>query len=285
MRKIVIVNPAAGTGGGKKTASAENVYLTKGRGDCTEFIRKTLDGAQEDINFIVCGGDGTVAEAAAGLAGQPHGFLTVCPTGTGNDFFKAIEAVPEDEFEADVMTVNGKTAVNAINMGFDLEVVDRAAAFKKHKLLSGHTSYVLGVIAALFSRYGQHMKVEYVDKDGNAGCIEGELLLTVAGGGQYYGGGFKASPIADVRDGLIDLMVVKKVSRLKFISLVGKYKKGLHIDRETEAPIPQFRDLMLFKRCKSVTVSGIRQVCYDGEIVPAERAEIGIIPKALRIRK
>lgn len=287
MREIYVINPAAGIGGAREYENRENVYVTAGAGDCTRFIKETLKNASEDINFIVCGGDGTVAEAAQGLleAGNAHGVLSVRGAGTGNDFLKAVEAVPENEFRADVMTVNGRAAVNAVNMGFDLEVVDKANGFKKHRLMSGHTAYVLGVVSALFGRYGAKMKVEYVDGNGERGCVDGELLLTVAGGGQYYGGGFMASPAADIRDGLIDLMVVKKVSRLKFISLVGKYKSGRHIDAAAGKPVKQFEKIMIYKRCKSVTVSGIRQVCYDGEIVPANEARIEIIPSAIRIKK
>ena len=42
--------------------------------------------------------------------------------------------------------------------------------------------------------------------------------------GSYYGGGFKCAPIADITDGLIDLLIVKKVSRIKFLSLIIKLR-------------------------------------------------------------
>ena len=92
-----------------------------------------------------------------------------------------------------------------------------------------------------------------------------------------------ASPAASITDGLIDLMIVKKVSRLKFISLVGKYKKGQHIDIKAGRPLEKFEDIIFYKKCRRVVISGINAVCCDGEIVETDRADIGVLPRAVRI--
>ena len=44
--------------------------------------------------------------------------------------------------------------------------------------------------------------------------------------GRYYGGGFYAVPEADPRDGALDVLLVKKVTRAQVPGLIGKYKAG-----------------------------------------------------------
>lgn len=91
------------------------------------------------------------------------------------------------------------------------------------------------------------------------------------------------SPAASITDGLIDLMIVKKVSRFKFVSLVGKYKKGQHIDTQTGRPFKKFEDIIFYKKCRRVVISGINALCCDGEIVNTDRADIGVLPRAVRV--
>ena len=126
------------------------------------------------------------------------------------------------------------------------------------------------------------MKITYKEQDGSLKTFEGDCLLVVAANGAYYGGGFKASPAASVSDGLIDLMIVKKVSKLKFLSLVAGYKKGVHIDSVTGKVNKKFSDFIIFCKCKEVTIEGIKEICADGEIFNTDKAEIGILPGAIK---
>lgn len=283
MKTIHIINPAAGQGKAKDYLSLENVYVTKAPGDATEFIKKTLGETTEDINFCIYGGDGTVNEAACSIvsSGSEHGYLSIVPVGTGNDLVRSLPS--EDVFKIDVLTMNERFAVNAINTGFDLEVVQKATEFKKKPLISGPLAYVLGVVSVLCQKLGKNIKITYEDESGNIGCFEGECLLAVAANGAYYGGGFKASPAAKLSDGLIDLMIVKKVSRLKFLSLVAGYKKGLHIDEKTGDVNKKFSDVIIYRRCKSVKFENIKEICADGEIFTQDSAQISVIPGALKI--
>lgn len=284
MKTVYILNPAAGRGGAMSYKNEENVYITKGGGDAFGFVIKTLEAADEGVNFAVCGGDGTVNEVVRGIivSGKRDACVSLIPTGTGNDLVRTVEQAGGDVC-ADVLSVNGAVAVNAVNIGFDLDAVLRASQYKKKPFLPGGLAYVFGVVSTLFRRYGTHMRIEYIDSDGSCGVFEGECLLTVMGNGRYYGGGFESSPAASMTDGLIDLTVVKKVSRLKFISLVGKYKNGLHIDVKNNRPHEQFGDIVIFKKCRSVSVSGIENICCDGEIIGMKHAEIGVLPRAVRL--
>ncbi len=285
MKVLHILNPAAGQGGAVKYKDLDGVYITRGKNDATEFVKKTV-AEGEDVHFNVYGGDGTVNEVVNGLVGAPcNASFSIVPVGTGNDLLRTFDLSGHESVRADVLTAGGRYAVNAINTGFDLDVVIKAAEFKKKPLISGTLAYALGVVAVLFKKFGKQMRIEYTDESGQKQVYEGICLLTVCANGQYYGGGFHCSPAADISDGLIDLMIVKKVSRLKFITLIGKFMKGKHIDLETLEPIKAFKKYMIFKKCKSVTIKNIDRICADGEIWDTNEAAVNIIPAAVTLKR
>ncbi len=283
MKTIHILNPAAGQGEALSYKNLENAYVTKCPGDACEFIQEQLRCATENINFKVYGGDGSINEAVTGIvrADSDKAYLSVVAVGTGNDLVRSINK--EGIHKIDVLTLNDRYAVNAINTGFDLEVVQKAAEFKKKPFVSGPLAYILGIVSVFTKKFGKYINIRYTDKDGNEYVFDGEFMLAVAANGAYYGGGFNASPAADVKDGLIDLMIVKKVSRLQFLSLVGAYKKGIHIDKLTGKVNKKFKDIVIFAKCKNVTMSGIKEICADGEIFNESTAHIGILPSKLNL--
>ena len=281
MKTVHILNPAAGQGKAIEFEKLDNAYITKAPGDASDFIQKTLKGANEDIHFKVYGGDGTVNEAVTGImrSQSDRGFLSVVPVGTGNDLIKSIENADK----ADVLTVGDRFAINAVNTGFDLEVVLKAQEYKKKPFISGPLAYILGVVSVFTKKFGKYIHIRYQDKEGNDKVFDGEYMLAVAANGCYYGGGFKASPAADVTDGYIDLMIIKKVSKLRFLSLIKGYKEGTHIDRKTGTVTDKFKKYVIFSKCKKVIFEQIERLCIDGEVFECDKAEIGIIPKALNI--
>lgn len=283
MKSIHILNPAAGQGEALKYKDLENAYITKGVGDAVRYVK---DNADDGVHFYVYGGDGTVSEVVNGImqSGKAASF-SIVPVGTGNDLLRTLDTSESDTVLADVLMVNDKYAVNAVNTGFDLDVVIKAQQYKKKKFVSGTLAYILGVVSVLCKKFGKKIKVDFCDNDGNAHTFEGEALLAVCANGSYYGGGFKCAPIADITDGLIDLLIVKKVSRLKFLSLIVNYMKGKHIDPKTKLPIPSFAKYVVFSKCKSVSFSGIDKICTDGEVWDADHADISIIQNAITLKK
>lgn len=282
MKIIHILNPAAGQGEALKFKDLENTYVTKGIGDATEYVKNTAD---DGVHFYVYGGDGTVNEVVNGIlqSGKSASF-SIVPVGTGNDLLRTLQINESETVMADVLVINGKYAVNAINTGFDLDVVIKAQEYKKKKFVSGTLAYILGVVSVLCKKFGKLIKVEYTD-EGGTHTFEGESLLAVAANGSYYGGGFKCAPIADITDGLIDLLIVKKVSRLKFLSLILRYMKGKHIDPQTKQPVPAFAKYVVFSKCKRVIFSGIDKICTDGEVWQTDRADISIMKNAITLKK
>ena len=102
------------------------------------------------------------------------------------------------------------------------------------------------------------------------------VTLGVVGNGRWYGGGFKATPYAEIGDGLIDFVTVRTISRLEFLKYVGIYKRGEHIEK---------MPFLKFVRCKRIKMLADKPLTLqlDGEIYIAKNPEIEVIPAATRI--
>ena len=93
--------------------------------------------------------------------------------------------------------------------------------------------------------------------------------------GRYYGGGFNPVPFADPCDGMLDVLLVKKVSRLQVPGVVGKYKAG----RFQELPqlVRHFRVKELTIHCDKPT-----PINLDGELRTAESVHIQVAQEKVR---
>lgn len=283
MKKVRILNPAAGHGEAvylEKTDINVESYTTQSVGDAERFVYERCL-IEPETHFIVCGGDGTLNEVINGIMRADAGtkaLFSVIPTGSGNDFARN-EIIKHTPHYIDLITVNGRYSVNMINIGFDCNVVSKTVNYKeKHK---GSTAYLLGLTNTLFSHMGQNFNIKLTFSDGNTLEIERELLLCAIANGKFCGGGFKAAPIAELDDGLFDVLIVERISRVKFLSLVGDYRKGTFIDKNGILK-NKFKNVLQYHKCTKLELSGITEFCNDGEIVKADCLNIGIKPHCIR---
>ena len=259
MKHLFIVNPVAG--GKDRTAEITalagqtlqssgalfEVYVTKAPMDACDKIR--ADAAEGgELRVYACGGDGTLNECVNGAAGLQNVAVTHFPCGTGNDFIKMFGEEKERFFDLaelvhgevralDVMECCGRYAVNICSVGIDARIGTEVHQY--------HDSYVLSVVANLFKGIAQPLTVRGCGMD-----YSGGTSLICACNGRFYGGGFNPIPDSRPDNGKLEFLVVRDVSRLTFIRLVGKYAKGryrelanlithlegnhLEIDSETE---------------------------------------------------
>lgn len=298
MKYCFILNPAAGKGWGaeqvkedieacyKQTDTEVELYLTKGVGDATDYVIRTVDAAPEEAyRFYACGGDGTLSEVINGVMRLEHperASVGLIPVGTGNDFvrnftfgdkFFDVRAQLEAEpLAVDLIRCNDRYAINMVNIGFDCEVVVKTAQLKKSPLIPSKMEYIAGLIVTLFRKPGVKAKQSF---DGGEEEDKRYLLNTYANG-SYCGGGFYSNPKSSMRDGKLDSILVKDIGRLKFLSLVGKYKKGEHLGSE-------FESVLCNKKFSRVDMRFEKEifVCVDGELMAAEELHLSVVPKAL----
>lgn len=289
IKKIMhIFNPLAGKGAAKKMKeqidSSNYVYMSKSADDASEFIINTCK-ENPDTRFTVYGGDGTVFRAANALMKSgcnDSAQLKIVPVGSGNDFVRTFDGF-KGETSVDVMEFNGRYGINVINMGFDCEVVRRAAGIKKVPLISGKMAYIFGVVGELLKKKAMDAKVTVTYADGTSEVIEDKMLLIAVANAKWYGGGFKVAPTALTDDGLLDLYIIKNVSTKTFLSLVGDYKKGEHVDLEKDEIKEKFKDYIFYKKCVGVKVEGCKSVCADGEIFEETEVDIKVVPQAINL--
>lgn len=299
MKHVFIINPTAGKVNRTKeireqihkltTADPVEVYLTRCVGDAERRARLIAESGDE-VRIYACGGDGTANEVLTGIAGYSNCSLGIIPIGSGNDFVRCFEPKSREEFldvEAmvngedkaiDLMECQGKYSMNVFSVGFDCAVAKNVDRFKKLPFVSGSLAYKISIVYCLFSKRKHAVKIYLDGKEFSGADYKNTTLLAVAANGKYYGGGIKAAPLSVIDDGLMDFVHANTLSVLKFISIVGKYTKGLHLNN----PKMPF---ITFKRCKKIKFEAEApiDVNFDGEIFRMTNPEITLLPKALRI--
>jgi diacylglycerol kinase (ATP) len=291
MQRVHIINPAAGKRNPfeliRDKLAGEEYYITQCVGDAERFVRERCL-LQPQTHIFIYGGDGTLNEIVNGILSAGAGgqaVISIVPTGTGNDFHRLLRRGEKRRF--DVMKYStGDTdryAINIINTGFDSTVVEKMQNYKRLPLVSGSMAYVLGVGDTLLRRMGERWKLTITEPDGTMTEEEGEYLLALVANGRYYGGGFMAAPVAQTDDGLLDILMAKKVSRTRFLSLVAEYRKGKHIDPETQKPIKKFESVLEYRRCSKISLEGLSSICVDGEVMPSAQIEVCVKPSAITV--
>ena len=293
MKHVFIINPNAG-----KYDSRQRIYdmadalreqhgldvqciLTKKQGHATELARRLCDSGEE-LRFYACGGDGTVNEVANGVIGYDNAAMTVIPVGTGNDFLKnfggaaPLFADAENlwdgpQFPMDAIDVNGRIALTIACSGIDARVAADVHKYSESPLLDGKTSYIASLaVNFLFKGIASHWTVTLDDE-----VIEDDFSLVAVCNGRYYGGGFM--PVAEARmdDGVLNTLVVKKVSRVTFARFVGPYSKG------------EYSKFPEYAHCSTPQVIRIHSekpdivTCLDGECMTNSDVTIRLSEKKL----
>lgn len=294
MKHYFIINPTAG-----KTNSTDyivtevpkilpnkedyEIYVAKSREDSNEYIRSVCETLTSDAIFYACGGDGTCYDVLNSIIDYPKAILAVVPVGSCNDFLKSY---PEYEFKnlaklingtpvaTDVIKANDKYAINVINAGFDARVNDDVCKMRM-KYKDVKKAYKKSVIKNVFHK----MSDQVIVKDDSGEIISGDVTLMAFGNGQFYGGGYRCAPNAKMDDGLIETIVVRKVSLFTFAKLIGKYKTGHHLTNK------KFEKHIIYRQSTKITIDSNSNVCFclDGETVWAKHMELTIIPNKIRL--
>src|SRR6202035_2600473 len=257
-----LVNPAAGRGAGaahihrlRVLASRAGAGLVTSRSadDLAEQARRAAaDGVER---LIVAGGDGTMHHAARGLAGTDCA-LGVVPLGSGNDLAGTLGVPPELEpavaraltgevRRIDLVKVGNNLAIGYAGGGFDSEVTRFA---NEVRYLRGPLIYLYSVIHTLATFKPPGMRVEH-----DEGVFEGRVMFAVAANLPRFGGGMRIAPEADIADGLLDLVIVREISRPTLLSVFPKVYAGRHVShpavtivRTRKATLTLDRDMTLY---------------------------------------
>ncbi len=293
IKHLFIVNPVAGNGIALKMTdtihklftelkqkysdiSYEIVY-TKEEGHATDIARKY--SAKDDYRIYAVGGDGTLNEVLNGMMGS-NSVLGCIPGGSGNDFIRSIvktfdrkrilmNTVLGQVEEIDVASVDGRYYLNITSMGFDANAGNNVEAFKNVKFLPNKFAYLAAVLKT--ARDFSHINLRIV-VDGEE--MEIEAFMVAIANGQYYGGGIKIAPEADLHDGLLDIVIVKDMTPGKIIKFLPKAMAGKHLNLD-EVTLLRGKKIELYSD-EPVFIN------IDGEIEARKEAKIRVESEKVR---
>ena len=281
MKHLFIINPAAGSRDRTADYTAEiqrlcagldhEIAVSQAPGECRRLAREAAQSGQA-VRIYAGGGDGTLNEVAAGAAGFPNAAVTAWCGGSGNDFVKIFSEpsafsdlsrlLDPEEVCFDLIACNEDLALNICSVGLDARIGTDVARYKRLPFFHGFNAYALSTVINLFRGISQHYIVEV---DGER--IDAEQTFVCVCNGRYYGGGFNPVPEADPADGMLEVLLVKKVSLLQVPGIIGKYKNGRY--RELPELIRHFRTDRVRILCDSPSA-----VNLDGELRVAKEIEI-----------
>ena len=302
MKHLFIINPAAGSRNQtedyrKKIAEVCEakgidyaIRVSGAPGRCCKIAREAAKTGEE-YRIYACGGDGTLNEVVNGAAGYDNVAVTVFSGGSGNDFVKLFsnpkaffdleKLLDAEEATFDMIAMGDDLALNICSVGLDARIGTDVANYKRIPLLSGFRAYAVSTLINVLKGISQHYVVEL-----NGESIDAEQTLICACNGRFYGGGFNPVPEADPTDGMLDVLLIKKVSVLKVAQVIGKYKDG----RYAELPdlVQHFRTDKLTIRCdvpSAINLDGELRIAQVVDIRVAEEKVRFFYPRGLTWRK
>ncbi len=291
MKHLFIINPAAGSRNRTQQYSEVIHRVCKPRGldyeirvstapgECARIAREYAQEATE-LRVYACGGDGTLNEVVGGVAGMPNVAVTVYSGGSGNDFVKLFDdpkaffdlerLLDAEEATFDLIDCNGDISLNICSVGLDARIGTDVSNYKRIPLLQGFRAYAASTVVNVIRGVHEHYVVEI---DGET--IDDNQTMICICNGRYYGGGFHAMPDADPTDGKMDVLLVKKVSRLQVAGVVGKYKDGKY--KELGHIARYFKtDRVVIRADKPTAIQ------LDGELRMADKMEFQISDRKIR---
>ena len=291
-RILYVVNPVSGTKSKEaflqslKERMSSSPYdwqllTTERRGHATELA---ATAAAEGVDVVVAiGGDGTVNEVGCGLAGSETA-LGIIPMGSGNGLARdlGISMRPTEALDyllanldvtshIDRCVINGKSFFCTSGTGFDARVSSEYA----RRNAEGHRgliTYVRAAVKEWFAKNTRHLRISF---DGEQTVDIESFLLTFANASQYGNDAFIA-PRASMRDGLIDVVVIKpihiwNVPRLAYQLFKKKIDRNKHV---------------FVRRAKKVVLEtdNAEPFHFDGDNgEPTNRFEVEIIQASLKV--
>jgi YegS/Rv2252/BmrU family lipid kinase len=225
VRKIIyLLNPISGT---KEKEKIKNLIIRKTRAERIEFkiLPSKADGQYDDLrvmikkemitDVVICGGDGTLNAIANALQGV-HVNIGIIPIGSGNSLALAAK-IPKQTGRAldiifkgntspvDAFHINEKFSCALCGIGFDAEV---AHEFAKQKT-RGLQTYLRISTMKFFKSKPYPFEIKLNNK-----IIKTEAYFISIANSNQFGNNFTIAPKASMSDGLLDIVIVRKMNKM-----------------------------------------------------------------------
>jgi diacylglycerol kinase (ATP) len=293
MRARLLLNPAAGRGRGARARPAlERLARSRGieveaAGGAEDLAARAARAAGEGVErLLVAGGDGTWHWAAQGLAGSATALAPI-PLGTGNDLAREL-GYPLEPEAAFARALDGAIAridlgrmrgleggerlfCGVAGVGFDAAVAEHART--RVRRLRGPAVYAWATLATLA---GYRSPEVVLESDG--GRFAGGVFFVVFANTSHYGGGMRIAPRADPADGRLEIVVVRRCSKLRLLGVFPRVYRGGHSGHPAVEMFPASRVELELRPAQPINA--------DGEGLGTSgpgRLEVGVEPAALGV--
>jgi YegS/Rv2252/BmrU family lipid kinase len=251
------------------------VEWTRSLDDARELALRAAAAGEVAVAF---GGDG-LAGAVAGALKHSDAVVGVLPGGRGNDLARVL-GIPLDparacevlangvERELDLGQAGGRTFVGIASCGFDSDA-NRIA--NETRLVRGNLVYAYGALRALAAWRPANFTVTL---DGGE-PIAFTGYSVAAANSKAFGGGMYLAPDASLQDGLLDVVMIKDIPRLRYLRLLPTVFNGSHVRQPAVEVL----------RAREIEVSADRPFTMyaDGDPMDDLPATVKALPGALRM--
>lgn len=285
-----IVNPVAGSGNHLISQKfLENFFdtneyvVTIKNSDYKKHAKGlTISSIEEGAHIIVaCGGDGTINEVASCLV-KTNIALGIIPLGSGNGLAsnlkipksieRAIALIKSSTIKKiDVGRINEHYFFSNTGIGIDAQVIMHYENSNERKL----TSYIKSSWKALKNLSYKHK----VTVEVNGQAIQTYPFMVFISNSNEMGYNISLTPLASLQDGLLDVLIVSKISRLKsvFFGLLILFRRH-HLIKEAKS-----------YQSKAIKIHQTNQKTYqsqiDGEFfnIESEAISISLLENSLHV--
>ncbi len=253
-----------------------DVVYTKKQDDARNAVLKLHDG---DYDFVTAiGGDGTINEVISGLAdGDSNIPIAIISAGTVNDFANYLNLPTDVEAfvsmiknfrvkKIDVGSINGKIFMNVVAGGIATDVGYNVS--KEMKAMFGKAAYYVEGMKEIPKQFFSPFKLKIESEEFND---EDEYLLVMVTNSQSVGGYKIAAPLASVSDGMLDVLLLRKMDVLQVTDLLLRFLSGDHINHPA----------IEYFQTKAIKITPMddqeMSIDYDGEYYGTLPADIHIL--------
>jgi YegS/Rv2252/BmrU family lipid kinase len=260
---------------------AFQILFTSKEGDY-QFLRDKVKD-EEITDIVICGGDGSIRPFIAALLNVEVN-IGILPLGSGNGLAmsariprsvnKALEVIfTGSPIVADAYTINGEICCHLSGLGFDAKVAHSFAQKKKRGLNTYISEFIKNFIKVKPFAFEVFLNDQW--EKVNAFCI------CIANSNQF-GNNFKIAPRASICDGLLDIIIAQKTSRVNALfQLLKHISSGKVINASANKS-----KTILYYQAKNIKVKNVQHALLhvDGDPVPTPKiVEAQILPAAFRL--
>ncbi|PZP46939.1 MAG: diacylglycerol kinase [Pseudopedobacter saltans] len=283
---------------GEKDAILEQIkVVSKEKNLPFEFVETNASGnydflidkinSEKVTDVIIIGGDGTVNQAVSALYKDVKARFGIIPFGSGNGLAntagisnkpeKALEQILESKhtMDVDAFMINDRFACMLSGLGLDAKVAHEFA----HKEKRGLITYTQQSIVEFFKAQPYQFEINV---DGFSFFTDA-FFISVANSNQF-GNNFTIAPLAQLNDGLLDIVIVQKMNKASLPFAVLKQIRGNNKLQQLVEDMSQ-KNILYFQTPNIKIKNRMRAPLHiDGEPVETiEELDIQIIPNCFKL--